>query len=216
MKKRQTFWVMLVLLFPAGAFCQLDKGAYLNSASIGLAYQNSNYSTAGGSVKYNSLDFNLNDNLGVFVIDRLAIGPGLTFDAGSETYKYVSNSSTTGDTKTHQTTYSVFFDPFVRYYFLHKGKSALFGQVSAAIGYGQKFETNTNQYMDEEKTTYKTLLYGGSASFGYVFFITNNIGVETALGYRFTGAESKHNDVSLVTRNSSVTLNAGFAFYIGK
>jgi hypothetical protein len=218
MKPKKMLLVLLVFILPTGAWCQLEKGSYLGSASAGFSFQNNNYPSGDFSSKSSSFNVSLNNGFGIFVANQLAIGPRFNITTG-----YSSNifgNSTTGEIKTSTTSYFLSLDPFVRYYYFHHGKVAFFGELSGIIGYGQQFENYKPESSENQKTTYDNLHYGGGLAVGFVYFITQNIGIETSIWYQFDGLESKHssdnNHFNNKGTSGELAINAGFAFYIGK
>jgi hypothetical protein len=216
MKTKQLTLILLVLTFPLGAWCQLEKGSYLGSADAGFAFSTQKDVSNGSDNRNSTLDFSLNSGFGIFVINRLAIGPGFDINAQSTTYKSTNVSG--GENKDNITTYSLSFDPFVRYYFFSSGKIALFGQASAMIGYGQNFYKSYIGTPEEAKETTDILNYGGKVLVGFVYFITPNVGLETSLGYQFGGEQFKDKEFDTIDKstNGELALNAGLSIYLGK
>lgn len=214
MKTKQLLLMLLLFSLPFGVYCQLEKGSYLGSASAGLSFQHSNFPSGDTRAKSSSIDFSLNNSFGIFVTDRLAIGPGFDISTGYYSSRYENNSIV--ETKIHTTFYSLFLDPFARFYFFHHGKVAFFGQITGIIGYDQNFENYKAGNSDEQKNTSSNLTYGGGLAVGFVYFISQNIGVETALGYQLIGFESKNENFKDYRTSGELAIHAGFSFYIGK
>jgi hypothetical protein len=214
MKTKQLALLLLVLALPLGAWCQLEKGSWLGSATAGFAFSTNKDLSNGSSEKSSNLDFSINSGFGIFVINKLVIGPGFSINTGY--YSEHNDNGTNGENKYSETSYSILLQPFVRYYFYSSGKIALFGQVSGKIGYGQQFETFINGSLPKDKATINDLVYGGGLAAGFVYFINPNIGVETSLGYQFGGQQTKETDYFDKSRNGELALNAGLSFYLGK
>jgi len=205
--------ILLVLFLPSIAWCQLEKGSYVNSATAGFTFQNNHYPSGDAISKSGSLDFYLNNSFGIFVANRVVIGPGFNIGAG---YNYSTYTGSPTESSKYVTySYAVSLDPFFRYYFFQHGKLALFGQVSAMIGYGEHFQSYTHSNQATTKTTYDNLDFGGGLSVGLVYFITRNIGLETAMGY-----ELSSNKTTIVSDSRNTTgalyINTGFSIYLGK
>jgi hypothetical protein len=204
----------LILFLPILTFGQLNKGSWLGSFSGGFAYDHNTYeSPAGDNYKTNSFSFYLNSRMGIFVANRLAIGPGLAFSI-----EYDKNTDEYADVsfKSHSTIYSIAFNPFFRYYFATQGKLAFFAQASGTIGYGQNFFTNEGTGDQSNKTTLNILTYGGGAGIGIVYFLTNNIGMETLLAYNYTEKSIKTDDKNPESDNSLIGIELGLSFYFNK
>jgi len=208
MKKVMITMLLLVLLLPAGTFCQLTKGSYFGSFSAGLGYNHNKYSEPGGwYYTTGTIDFYISDNMGVFVADRLAIGPGISLDLQYNQSKY---NNSMYPQKTHSTIYSAAFDPFIRYYFASMGNLAFFAQADAGIGYGQEFHTSS------DKETTSILTYGGGAGIGLVCFLVDHIGLETQLAYNYTGNNIKMDQDKNNSVNNAIEIKVGLDFYFGE
>lgn len=214
MKTKQLFVILLVMILPTGAFCQLDKGSWMGSATAGFIFSGGKNTYDNGSSKSSALEFLLDNRLGIFVANRLVVGPGFNISTEYSTYK--SNDPSQEDVKNHSTYYNVSFDPFVRYYFLHQGNLALFGQISGDIGYGQQFYYYKNGSMEEQKSTNDNLSYGGGVAFGFVYFVNPHIGIETSLQYYIRGSQFSGGGYKDKVIDNEIALNAGFSFYFGK
>jgi hypothetical protein len=208
MKKALISLILLAFLLPVRGHCQLGKGSWFGSFSASLGYNHTHYDmTDDYDYKSNLINFSLYDNIGFFIINRLAIGPGLSFSISND---HTSYETSAGTNKDHSTVYSLSFSPFVRYYFAKKDKLAYFVQAYPSIGYGQSIYTTPN-----DKYTRNTLSYGGGAGVGLVYFILDNIGLETQLGYNFTAnkIKEKEDDIKHDSGVSSVGIGVGFSFY---
>jgi len=213
MKTKQLTLILLVLTLPLGAWCQLEKGSWLGSATAGFAFSSYKDLTDNDSYKSGNIDFSINSGFGIFVINKLAIGPGFNINSGYSYTRYEENSE---ENKWDATSYSVGLDPFVRYYFLSSGKIALFGQVSGMIGCGQTFNRFTTGNIPYTKETDGHFNFGGGLAAGFVYFINRNIGIETSLGYQYIGNQYKESGNISRNRNGELALNAGLSFYLGK
>jgi hypothetical protein len=213
MKLKRLLLILLVFSMPAGAWCQLEKGSYLGSASLGFSFQSSRNPSGDFSSKNTAYQVLLNNSFGIFVANRLVLGPGFNINTGY--YSSTSESTASGKITSTGTSYSLSFDPFVRYYFFQHGKIALFGEFSGMIGYGKEFQTFKSS-MDDQKLSYSNLDYGGGLDIGLVYFINQNIGIETALGYMVRGYQSKQESDINKEISGNLALTAGFTIYLGK
>jgi outer membrane protein W len=211
MKKHPLALFLVLLLYPLTGFCQLEQGSFLGSFSGGFSYNH--LSEKNSSLKWSTTAVTLSDNIGYFIIDKLAIGPGLTFELSYQHYVDKDNA----DYKSNSTTYSGLFDPFVRYYFAQSGKLAFFAQANGMIGYGQNIYKFRSDFTAEEKDTWSTLEYGGSAGGGLTYFLTKNIGLESMLAYTIRGSKetlkSQNNNFTQQDLNNHIALNVGLTFY---
>ena len=214
MKRKQLLPMLLVLLLPVTGWCQLEKGSYLGSASAGISFQSSRYPSSDVSIKNGSINIYLDNSFGIFVANRLAIGPGLNINGGYAYYN--TGDDLVGEVKTSATSYTISFEPFIRYYFYHHEKLAFFGNFTGSIGYGQDFEKYKSGNSEEQKGTYNNLRFGGSLAVGFVYFINRNIGIETSLGYLLSSFETKNEDNYQRINYGQLGITAGLSFYLGK
>jgi hypothetical protein len=209
MKKALICLSLLVLMLPAGSYCQLTKGSWFGSFNANLGYNHNHYDmTDGYDLITSTINFSLQDNLGYFVADRLAIGPGITLNISNSK---ISAESFTGTVINHSTMYSIAFSPFIRYYFATKGKLSFFAQANPSIGYGQNIYKNEN-----DKFTQSTVSFGGGAGIGLVYFIVDNVGLETQISYNFTGnniTQKEGTTEKSSSVNSAIGIGAGFSVY---
>ncbi len=210
MKKIIVLLLIVGLLVPVAGFSQLSKGDLMGPFSVGISYYHQNQKDL--DYKVNDVNFSLSDALGIFVIDKLAIGPGLTFFL--ENWHSINSDETT---KTNIFSYGFLFSPFARYYFAQSGKLAFFAQLSVAIGYGQDIY-KTDHLGDITKMTINSLKYGGSAGVGLAYFFNDNIALETMLAYNIL-ADDVNDKTDLDNfKHSSIThtigINVGLSFYL--
>jgi hypothetical protein len=210
MKKALIALILLVFLLPVETYCQLNKGSWFGSFSANLGFNHNKYEEEyGWNTITNTINFSIIDNLGFFVANHLAIGPGISFNMQYDQMKdeYTSSSSAT----VKSTIYSVAFSPFIRYYFAKAGKVAYFVQANPSIGYGQDIYKTSN-----DKSTRSTISYGGGVGIGLVYFILDNIGLETLLSYNYTGNSIKLDDEKDKSANSAIGIGLGLSFYFGE
>ncbi len=214
MKKTVLLSLIAGLILPMVGFSQLEKGDLMNSFSAGLSYYHRNFKDISES-KVNDIAFALNDNLGMFIIDKLAIGPGLTFSLEN---LHETSPGDGGDNKYNLFTYGVFLSPFARYYFAQTGKLAFFAQVSGTIGYTHdKYKT---QPFDQEETesTLGSLAYGGGLGIGLNYFFNDNIALESQLSYSFIAKTNKYDfetfDETGHVNTGTVLLSVGMNFFL--
>ncbi|HTX87570.1 MAG TPA: hypothetical protein VMC08_01170 [Bacteroidales bacterium] len=208
--KRLFLFLAAGCILPVTAFCQLEKGNLMGPFSVGITYYHQDQKDLG--FKVNDFSVSLTDALGIFVIDRLAVGPGLTFSLED----FHSYGSSAGGEQ-YNFSYSILFDPFVRYYFAKNGKLAWFGQVNGAIGYGQNIWKNINE-TETQHFKNNVLKYGGSAGMGMTFFFNQSIGLETMLAYNFLKSDwvdkEPESDFKYSNIMNTISLNVGLAFYL--
>ena len=211
MKAAFATFLLAALLSPLAVFSQLDKGDLMNPFSVGFSYthRNTDHFTV------NDITGTLTDGLGIFVIDRLAVGPGLTFSVENSrsTFKDQSN-----DEYFNTLSYDLLFSPFVRYYFAQSGKMAFFGEVAPIVGYTWNKSKSVAGGDPNQVITTKGLTYGGAAGVGMTFFFNHSIGLETQVRYAFTGETQKYESSNTTSEShptsGTLTLSAGLNFYL--
>jgi hypothetical protein len=196
-----------------GAFCQLEKGACLGSASAGLSFS-SGRNNMDENYKGTNLNFSAGSSFGIFVANRFVIGPALSINTGYSAYR--TENAQQVKIKNDLTSYSITLDPYFRYYFMHEGKLALFGQVSGRIGYGQQFSRYQYGSQPIDKTTADNIVFGGGVDIGLVYFVAQNIGIETALGYKLNASQSKQSGFTDKSSTGTLAINVGFEFYFAQ
>lgn len=209
MKKALIALLLLIILLPTATFCQLSKGSYFGSFSAGLGYSHYKYSEPDGwGYSNSSINFSIADNLGIFVANRLAIGPGVAIALQYNQNKYTNDQY---PQKSNSTIYSAAFDPFIRYYFASKGNLAFFVQANGSIGYGQEFYHSSSQ-----KVTTNILVYGGGAGIGMVCFLMDHVGLETQLAYNYTGNNISAEGIKNNSANHNIEVGVGLNVYFGE
>jgi hypothetical protein len=157
----------------------------------GIAQTEKGSKLLGGSASiqfYKPFSVNLNPNAGFFVLDKLAIGSSIYFSFSTD--KYTRHSS-------------VGFAPFARYYL---GKSKLQYFVQAATGIYRNWYTTS--YPLQEKTKQFSYYWNASAGLGAVYFITQQVGLESTLNYQLYNISSGRRN------NDNLFLNFGFQIYL--
>jgi hypothetical protein len=154
----------------------------------------------GGSLNFSSedensdFDVNLSPTVGCFFTKKIALGVSMPLSFNYFTRKsYNSSQSFRGNI------YGFGISPFLRYYFFQKKKVAFFG--SASYGFNQEIYTSKN---DDDNELY--FFTNANASLGFVYFISQNIGLESTIGYN----SYKNSDFE----TSNIKLNFGLQIYL--
>jgi hypothetical protein len=162
---------------------------FLLTASNGMAQTEKGSKLLGGSasIQFNDpFSINLNPSAGIFVLDKLAVGSSISLSFSSNV-----NSRYT----------SVGIGPFARYYF---GKSKVQYFVLADVGLYRNWY-NFNYPGFEEKRT--SSYFKPRLGVGAVYFITQQIGLESTLNYQIYRNSDRFN-------NNFLFLNFGFQIYL--
>jgi outer membrane protein len=192
--KNITFFAIATLA-SVGAFAQFNQGRMLVGGSA--EFRTMADKTKSGSTTTtngNRTTLSVAPSFGYFVINQLAVGAAL------ETGLSKWNAKTSNDID--NTTHSLSFQPFVRYYLpmgvFFQGK---FGIGSAKTTYDEDF--------DDEKYNTSSL----ALSAGYAFFLSDNVALEPELGYRTSKFKDTDSDTKNI--NSGLFLRVGFQIYLG-
>ncbi len=180
---KKSIIAFLMLLITAGTYAQFNKGRMLVGGQVSFT------NTPNSEFKGNALS--LTPQFGYFVINNLAVGAGINFNAQknkSDNYTY-SNTS-------------MQFQPFVRYYF----KPGIFLHGSYGIGDG-KAKSGSEEY------SYNIYSWTGSA--GYAIFLNDHVAIEPMLGYKWNTVNDKGTD-GAKTSSSSLYFQIGFQIYLGR
>lgn len=170
MKKLFVFIAFSFILTIPVIHAQTEKGTLLLGGMAGMDYR----FTKGNSGFYISLD----PNIGFFAADNIAIGARFRLGFFTTDDYYMIN-------------YGI--QPFIRYYFLKREKSAFFVPLDFGI-VGAYMKSNNSDSHD----SYYSL--GGDLGFGFVYFLNKSIGLETILNYEFFKYEDEplQSDLSLM------------------
>lgn len=188
---------------------QFKKGNWLLEGSIGNINSTNNTveSTQDSNTtkyEYSSFSFNLNPKAGYFITNNIAVGLMLgfyfyntsneNFDADGRKYSKSESGST-----------SISFAPFFRYYLPSSTNSNLrfYGQIDGGVS---KYLSDKSEYTgystggavtSKSKTEYpeKYFSYFVEGQIGLNYFLTQNVAVNTAVGYTY----SKSNQTSEYT-----------------
>jgi opacity protein-like surface antigen len=142
--------------------------------------------------------FNLQPEVGYFVIDNLAVGAML--NAGYSHSKQEANS------RTFENNSSQFLvGPFAKYYV---GSSNLKPFIEADILFGSG--KNVLKETGNDDTTTKTSIFGFAVGAGAAYFITDNVSLDFGLAYM--NLTDKNKDTKDKTTNGGISIQAGFNF----
>lgn len=185
-----------VVLISFSADAQFSKGRFLVGGSIGFGFdtevtENDNNS----DTKYQRTEFTVEPQFGYFVIDRLAIGAGLSITNSRTNYLSSDDIATRREAT---------ITPMVRYYLPNR----IFFQIKVPLG------SSTNTY--DNGSNFSKVHYGVSGlslGMGYAVRINNNVTIEPLLQYNFTSYNDK--DSSRRYLEKSLDLRAGFQIYLG-
>lgn len=183
---KQFFLLPLCVLIASVSFCQINKSQWLIGGNGSFSSYKPSYP---GSYKNNN--FQINADLGYFIINKLAAGLRIGYFHNHET-----GYSSTGD-YFNQTGRQINLAPFIRYYFLPKDKKYnLLADASYYNGWSK--DKNLGGY---SKGTSK----GYTFSAGPAWFINPHTALELTLNYT--------HDNTYYT-SSTFKINIGFQIHL--
>ncbi|MCE7864245.1 MAG: hypothetical protein DYG99_11965 [Bacteroidetes bacterium CHB5] len=191
--KRSIITVVAVML-SVTAFAQFtNQGTFLlgGSSNLGLGFLSEKFKLGGGDFQDGSKisNFSFSTQAGYFFVDNLAAGVGLDF----------SNSKTKNDTF-EQTSSSLIFSPFIRYY-LEK----LY--VEGKFGAGSSKSTSNNVEI-------KSSINAWSVGAGYAILLSDLVTLEPQIGYGSTSYKNKSADST--TKLAGLFINLSLFIYLSK
>lgn len=181
------------------AFSQVEKGSKLVGVSFGsVSYTNSDSKTTYSNTPTvynsdgNSFSISINPNVAWFVMDRLAVGGGISVSF----YNSKSNSSNTGSSTTSESKYnqpSFYIGPMARYYFGGSKKGLPFAQVNFQYGIsGGKSTSSTSTGASSETTTKPKGDWNAGATFGYEAFLNQYVGLYASVGFNYGKSKTSY------------------------
>lgn len=196
MNKRMFFSFSVFFFIYASATAQIEKGRILASGSVGLSFQKYKEVYDGNTdSERNSTNFYLSPRAGYFITDAIAVGAGI--DLSLSTTKFDDDEKYNGT--------SIFFSPFVRYYFPQK----FFGQFEFGIGSSKDKWSYPNEPDDEYKA--KSFLW--SLGVGYAYFLNDHVAVEPMISYTST-TYTDRDDTKEKDKYGNFMLQVGFSIYL--
>jgi hypothetical protein len=167
--KKNTFLIIITMLFAVSANCQLDKRNWLVGGTGEFSTNESN----GG--KFSSLT--LSPSCGYFLVDKLAVGVTMAFG-----YNKISTSVS----KSKFTSLAI--GPFIKYYFLEKEHLInLFVKGSYSYGNSWTYNSGNGNSHNHPYNNYDIIA-------GPVLFFNSSVGLEFYAGWH--GFPKENNGVS--------------------
>lgn len=210
--KKLTFIIALSLA-ATSIFAQKQGQIYVGG-SLGFS-SHSEETTASGTTTKNFTESNLNFSPGVgyFLADNISAGLRLTFSPTTTTFPA---AGATPEKKATQNNTGII--PFARYHMMGDGNFGFFGELSLPIFPS----TGTSTTQGGTTTEFKGSMFGVSVRPGFIYFLTDNIGLETTLpGLDFISSsieDGPASDPSSSKTNTTIfgfnlnTLGLGFGF----
>lgn len=233
----------LILLFTVAAFfltpatnAQFVKGNWMAEGGIGnLSVSNNTFeqtNVSGARIDYNKTkDFSIGimPRMGYFVTNNLVVGTTFGINFSSTNVEELNASNGVKVTETKRSSIHLDFMPFLRYYFGKTGTTRFYGQVGCGIttalstkGEYKEFDNiGAVDYTSKLNTPKKYFNFSGEALVGLNHFVSQNVAINAALGYRhISGKEttSYTNTLGIPTTTPEVkhTIKGGtFSWNVG-
>jgi len=196
--------LVALTMFPAITNAQFAKGDWLvegGLGSINVSKTKNESQTSGDPDVYktenNNFSISIFPRAGYFVSKNLAVGTTLGISYNSNKYKNFGIDDIK-DFESKGSAVILDFTPFVRYYFPGKNiKTRFYGQVGAGISldlsrkYDSKYVDNLGNTTTSYKYNYPKKYNGISAEalVGLNHFVSQNVAVNAALGYRYASSK---------------------------
>ncbi len=171
------------------------KGTKLIGGGIGASF---NETSAPASVSKSTF-ISISPNYGYFLTPNLVGGIGILLTSNNQDTDFRQTSDSYD-----RRNYGVGATPFVRYYFT--------GNFFTSASFGIRYQNQTENFVNagdesEIKTDITTYTYSGS--FGYDFFIRENIAIEGSLTYLHSDTKQ-----GFTFKNNSISLGVGLQFFL--
>ena len=196
--------------------CGTDSAQCLNNGK-------SDYKHSGvlsSSNKSSGFGMSIYPTAGYFITDKFVVGASLNI--GFSNYKYdYSNSLGQKTTDSKSSDFSLGLDPFVRYYFPGKEKLRFYGQIQGGVDTELSYNSESTSYNTSTgvadfkyKTNYltkpKTVSVG--ALFGLNYFLSENVALNTSLGYYYSKYTYEYNDETTDLATNATTTGTNFGY----
>ena len=204
-----------IIMFSAHA--QTSKGTKMIGGNAGFSFSKDREKVGRTTTDgYGYSELYLNPNVGIFIIDNLAVGAKLNMSAYQSRLKDGLNlgGGRRDDYKSRGT--SLTLGPWARYYFPVGTKSAFFGEVNTGFGFrSNRYNTVDGSGRVVTITNPTSALFQLGLGPGYTYFITENVGLEGLLQFRLDRSSHKpDNDDREITTNSGLFFNVGLQIYL--
>ncbi|MEP7163582.1 MAG: outer membrane beta-barrel protein [Ferruginibacter sp.] len=241
----------LILLFTAAAFllslapavtnAQFSKGNMFVEGALGnLSVSNNKAETERNGIrrdytKSNGFSIGIMPRVGFFVADNLAVGTTLGINFYSNKYKYLDPLTSFKDAESKSSSVILDFMPFARYYFGKSNSTRFYGQIGGGISTdlsrkSEYKEFNSSGVVDyTSKTNYpkKYFAFSGEALVGLNHFVSQNVAINAALGYRYNSSKETNSNTTTylgitttspedkyTNKGGVISWNVGFTMFI--
>lgn len=200
MKKSLLLTLLIFLVTYSTASSQTEKGKYLVGAASTLDFKFSFIEPD------KELDIYFAPQAGYFVADQLALG--VTIPGRIRHYFSFTNVTTKS--------VGISLGPFLRYYLGPPKKIMPFIAVGVDYGMGRVkreiYDEDRPVFVEFEEEVEIIREFGAEASFGFSFFITPTIGLNSQLGYEYSDRKFKGDDFSFPQHDIQILV--GFDIFL--
>jgi hypothetical protein len=201
-------FIAIALLFTINSFGQLDKKTWLvgGTGSFDSYKQNETFVfTQTGEiqdVERSVKELEFSPKVGYFVIDKLALGLGISYINQKYETKTISGIFGDGASKS----YSFYVGPFARYYFLNKEKPYnILAEANYQIG-----NLDLSDFSDDKGKLSKFSIFVGPE-----IFFNSSVGMNFLVGYTNIQRNMDNNTYTSIDRNG-FQIALGFQIYLQK
>ena len=201
-------FIAIALLFTINSFGQLDKKTWLvgGTGSFDSYKQNETFVfTQTGEiqdVERSVKELEFSPKVGYFVIDKLALGLGISYINQKYETKTISGIFGDGASKS----YSFYVGPFARYYFLNKEKPYnILAEANYQIG-----NLDLSDFSDDKGKLSKFSIFVGPE-----IFFNSSVGMNFLVGYTNIQRNMDNNTYTSIDRNG-FQIALGFQIYLRK
>ena len=200
--------LLVTLLCTINSFGQLDKKTWMVAGTGSFDSYKENYTyifTGTGEnieIERSIKEIEFSPKVGYFIIDKLALGIGVSYISENSESKTISGNASGGSSKSH----NFYVGPFARYYFLNKDKPY---NILAETNYQFGNLSQTDLLDSKGKLSRFSFLVGPE------IFFNSSVGMNLLVGYTYSKRNMDNNSyVSNSTNGFQVAIS--FQIYLQK
>lgn len=203
-------FIAIALLITINSFGQLDKKTWLVGGTGSFDSYKENYTyvfTGTGTgenieIERSIKEIEFSPKVGYFVIDKLALGIGVSYISEKSESKTISGNASGGSSKSH----SLYVGPFARYYFLNKDKPYNI-LVEANYQFGN---IDQSVFSDDKGKLSRFSLFVGPE-----IYFNSSVGMNLLVGYT-NSKRNMDNNSSVSNSTNGLQVAIGFQIYLQK
>lgn len=220
---RQILFIIFLLVYYSNeTTAQISKGNFLVGGEGGFSLNENEIDLDGNIIANNESFIRLAPNIGYFLVANLAFGVIIDIQLKNSNNSFGSTNS--------EKIYSA--GPFIRYYFLKKGRVNMFIQSAYTIGKGDyTFSSDPVEAfgeLNQSENKHNIDLSGYALKTGLAFFLSRNVSLELSLRYhnstenresrylRFANGVVEEFEGIQTTKNTGLSFGVGFQIHLGQ